>query len=186
MKNTLDNSREFLVILQEMDDRGKNSKRPGQEQSLGRSFRIICFSLGLTLFWPIALPANLWAFSISETKIFAEKPYAFKLEVQMSGKGSLKKGDIRMSSLKVKIKNEKASSGGLKVKTIRAYLQPKVYRDIETLGYSISPGQWVTKFYRLRKEKQPLLGDGGHIEIAFENFNIQFNPRERKFSGPLK
>jgi len=200
MKITLDKAREFLIILQEMKNRGqngcqifsgqnlkeKNSKRSGPRPSLIRSFRILCFSLGLTLFWPVVLPTNLWAFSISETKTFAEKPYAFKLEVQVYGKGSSKKGGFRMSSLKVKIKNEKASSGVLKVHAIRAYLEPKVYRDLETLGYSISPGQWVTKFYRLRKEKQPLLGEEGHIEIAFENFTIRFNPRERKFHGPLK
>lgn len=138
------------------------------------------------LFVLLLLSADLWAFTIIQASNFKEGSYTFKMEVQVSGRGAVKKVPLRMTSLKVKIKNEKASSGVLKVHAIRAYLEPKVYRDLETLGYSISPGQWVTKFYRLRKEKQPLLGEEGHIEIAFENFTIRFNPRERKFHGPLK
>lgn len=91
-----------------------------------------------------------------------------------------------MSSLKVKIKNEKAGPENLKVKTIRVYAQPNVYLDLETLGYSISPRQWVTKYYRLKKNKQFILNESGYIEIIFENFSILFNPRQRNFQGPLK
>ncbi len=133
------------------------------------------------------LPPDLAAFySISETQVFSSGPYAFKMEIQFNGTGSLKKKPIQMSSLKVKIKNDRASSEVLKVKTIRAYPEAKIYQDIDTLGYPISPGQWVTKYYRLSKGKRPFLRDGGFIEIAFENFTIHFYPRERKFSGPVK
>jgi hypothetical protein len=83
------------------------------------------------------------------------------------------------------MKNEKASSEALKVKTIRVYIAPTVFRDIETREFSVAPGQWVTKYFRLRKEVQPLLGEKGYVEIAFETFSIQFHPRERKFHGPV-
>jgi hypothetical protein len=54
------------------------------------------------------------------------------------------------------------------------------------VGYSIPPGNWGTKYYRLPKAKQPILSTDGYIQISFENFSIQFNPRARKFEGPLK
>ncbi len=151
-----------------------------------RFLRIAFMAWGFTLFLQMIPFNDLWAFSINETKIVKETPYAFKMEVQVRGSGNLKKGPARMTSLKVKIKNEKAGSEILKVKTIRVYPQPKVYTDVETVGYSIPPGNWGTKYYRLPKEKQPILSTGGYIEIGFENFAIQFNPRERKFEGPIR
>jgi hypothetical protein len=151
-----------------------------------RFLRIAVMACGLALCLQMIPSNNLWAFSINETKIVKESPYAFKMEVQVYGRGNLKKGPVRMTSLKVKIKNEQASPEILKVKTIRIYPEPKIYTDIETLGYSISHGKWVTKFYRLPKQKQPILSTNGYVEIGFENFAIQFNPRERKFEGPIR
>jgi len=152
---------------------------------MGRFIRIACVVMGVTLISPLFLAADLWAFSIIEKKIFKEGPYSFQMEVQVHGSGSFRK-KAQMTSLKVKIKNEKVSSEILQVKAIRNYTEPKVYSDIETRGYPISPGQWVTKYYRLQKKNQPLLGEKGYVEIAFENFVIHFRPRERKFQGPVK
>jgi hypothetical protein len=127
------------------------------------------FALGLLFLLQISFSSDLQAFSIAETKIIREGAYTLKLEIQVSGPGKLRKTPIQISSLKVKIKNERASS-----------------KDIETAGYPISPGQWVTKYFRLPKGKKLFLNDQGFIEIVFENFTIQFSPRERKFKGPLK
>ena len=151
-----------------------------------RFLRIAFMAWGLALFLQMIPFTDLWAFTIIEKKIVKESPYVFKMEVQVYGRGNLKKGPVRMTSLKVKIKNEKAGSEILKVKTIRVYPEPKIYTDVETVGYSIPPGNWGTKYYRLPKEKQPILSANGYIEISFENFAIQFNPRERKFQGPIK
>jgi hypothetical protein len=127
-----------------------------------------------------------WAFSTSEAKVFHQGPFSFKLEISLTGSGSLKKSNpIPITSLKLKMKNEKASSEILKVKAIRVYLAPTVFRDIATREFSVVPGQWVTKYFRLRKEVQPLLGEKGYVEITFETFAIQFHPRERKFHGPV-
>jgi len=142
-------------------------------------------ALGIALFLSIALIPDLRAFSVTGNQMFSEGPYLFKMEVQVSGRGSPKKNPLQMTSVKVKIKNDRASSKPLTVKTIRAYIDPQVYQDIETKGYPITPAQWVTKYYRLQKGKQPLLGEQASIEIAFETFTIRFNPRERKFQGPL-
>ena len=129
----------------------------------------------------IILSSDLHAFSISETKKFSQGPYILQLEIQVKGPGKAKRNPIQVSSLKVKIKNERASSQVLKVQTIRAFQEPKIFTDIETRGYSISPGQWVTKYFRLPKGKKPFLGDEGFIQIVFDRFNIQFSPREKKF-----
>jgi len=134
----------------------------------------------------MALSPDLSAFTIIENKIFAEGPFLFKLEVQVFGGGPTRKPPLHVSSVKVKIKNERASSRTLEVKAVRAYLDPQVYQDIETRGYRVTPGQWVTKYYRLSKEKRPLLGEQGFIQIVFDGFMITFNPRERKFQGPMK
>jgi hypothetical protein len=134
----------------------------------------------------MALSSDLSAFTIIENRIFAEGPFLFKLEVQVYGAGTSKKPPLRVSSVKVKIKNERASSKTLEVKAVRAYLDPQVYQDIGTRGYPITPGQWVTKYYRLPKEKRPLLGEHGFIQIVFDGFTITFNPKERKFHGPTK
>jgi hypothetical protein len=144
------------------------------------------FALGLLFLVQVSFSSVLQAFSVAETKIFREGSYTLKMEIQVSGPGKLRKNPVQLSSLKVKIKNERASSQVLKVKTIRAYREPKVYKDIEIREYSISPGQWVTKYFRLPKGKKPFLSDQGFIEIVFENFTIQFSPRKRKFQGPLK
>ena len=144
------------------------------------------FALGLLFLVQVSFSSDLQAFSVAETKIFREGSYTLKMEIQVSGPGKLRKNPVQLSSLKVKIKNERASSQVLKVKTIRAYQEPKVYKDIEIREYSISPGQWVTKYFRLPKGKKPFLSDQGFIEIVFENFTIQFSPRKRKFQGPLK
>ena len=140
-------------------------------------------ALAFTLLVPLA---DLWAFHIAETGHFKEGPYVFKMEVQVNGRGSIKKAPFSITSLKVKIKSERASSEILKVKTIRVYTDATVYTDIETRGYSVSPTQWVTKFYRLRKENQPLLNDKGFIEIDFEKFAVVFIPQERRFLAPSR
>ena len=148
--------------------------------------RISVSAVLLGFFLSLFMTSEGWAFSASESKLFHHGPFAFKVEISLSGNGSLKKTNpIPITSLKLKIKNEKASSEALKVKTIRVYFAPSVFRDIETREFSVSPGQWVTKYFRLRKEVQPLLGEKGYVEIGLENFSIQFNPRERKFSGPV-
>jgi len=151
-----------------------------------RVLRIARMALGFTLFVPLVLTADLWAFNIVETSHFKEGPYTFKMEVQVNGRGSIKKAPFWITSLKVKIKNERASSEILKVKTIRVYKEPMVYTDIETRGFAVSPTQWVTKYYRLRKEKQPLVTDKGFIEINFENFAVIFSPQERRFLAPFR
>jgi len=134
----------------------------------------------------ICFSSDLQAFSsIVETQTFRQAPYTFKLEIEVSGPGKLKRDLIQLSSVKVKIKNERASSGVLKVKAIRAFQEPHIFKDIETRSFSISPGQWVTKYLRFSKGKKPFLSDKGFIAIVFENFTIQFNPQERKFKGPL-
>jgi len=136
----------------------------------------------LSIFWA----SDLKAFSSTETTTFHQGPFAFKIEISVKGNGSLKKQyPLPITSVKLKMKNERASSEVLRVKTIRIYSTPNVFRDVETREFTISPGQWVTKYFRLRKESQPLLGEKGYIEITFENFVIQFHPRERKFYGPV-
>lgn len=134
----------------------------------------------------MVLSPDLPAFTIIENKVFTEGPFQFKLEVQVYGRGSAKKLPMSVSSVKVKIKNEKRSSKTLEVKAVRAYLDRQVFQDIETKGYPVTPGQWVTKYYRLPKEKRPLLGEQGYVQVAFDGFTITFSPRERKFLGPLK
>jgi hypothetical protein len=151
-----------------------------------RFLRIAGMALGFTLLVPLVLSADLWAFTIVESSHFQEGPYTFKMEVQVNGRGSVKKAPFRITSLKVKIKNERASSEILKVRTIRVYTDPLVYTDIETRGFPVSPIQWVTKYYRLRKEKQPLVSDKGFIEITFEGFAVIFSPQEHRFLSPFR
>jgi hypothetical protein len=141
--------------------------------------------LGLFFFFQLAFSPSLLAFTIIEKKTFKQGAFLFRLEVQVYGSGSAKKIPLRVNSVKVKIKNERASSRALEVKAVRAYLEPQVFQDLESRGYPISPGQWVTKYYRLAKEKRPLMGEKGFIQIAFDGFTLTFNPRERKFEGPL-
>ncbi len=130
--------------------------------------------------------SELQAFSITERKNYIAGPYTFTLEVQLYGKGRLlKKNPITVSSLKVKVKNERASSEPLKIKTVRAFYDPAVYSDIETTGFFVAPGNWVTKYYRLRKAKRPTLTEQGFIEITFQDFCLRFNPRDKKFQGPI-
>jgi hypothetical protein len=155
-------------------------------ESVTRFVRSLCLVLGVALSFYILLIPHLWAFSVTEDRMFSEGPYLFKMEIQVSGRGSLKKIPMQMTSLKVKIKNDRASSNTLTVKSIRAYLDPQIYQDIETKGYPIAPAQWVTKYYRLPRAKQPLLGEQASIEIAFDTFTIRFSPRNRKFQGPIK
>ncbi len=144
------------------------------------------FSFLFAFSFSLLFSSDLKAFSITENKMFSEGPFLFKIEVQLSGSGSAKKNPMRMTSLKVKIKNDRASSQTLTVKTIRAFLEPQVYQDIETKGYPIAPSQWVTKYYRLSKEKQPILGENASIEVTFDSFKVKFHPREKKFQGPIK
>ncbi len=132
------------------------------------------------------MTSELWAFSASASQLFHQGPFAFKVEISISGNGNLKKPNpLPITSLKIKMKNEKASSEVLRVKAIRIYTDPGVFRDIETREFSVSPGQWVTRHFRLRKQVQPVLGAKGYVEVAFENFSIQFHPRERKMYGPV-
>ncbi len=135
------------------------------------------------------LMATIWApglgaFYISEVQKFQEGLYTFKMEVQVYGRGSMKKNPLRVTSFKVKIKNEKSSFHNLKIKSIRAYPVPERHSELETLGYTISPAQWVTKYYRFKKEQQPLLTTQGFFQIEFEDFSIRFNPCQRQFQGP--
>jgi hypothetical protein len=147
--------------------------------------KIFAGVLFLVFFLPLFSTPEAAAFSASETKLFHHGSFAFKMEISVTGNGSLKKSNpIPVTSLKIKVKNEKASSEVLKIKAVRVYIAPTVFRDIETREFLVSPGQWVTKYFRLRKEVQPLLGEKGYLEIVFENFSIQFYPRERKFQGP--
>ena len=143
------------------------------------------WAAGLLALMQISFSSDLQAFSVSETQIFRQGPYTFKLEIQVSGPGKVRKELIQLSSLKVKIKNERTSPAVLKVKAIRAFQESNFFKDLETRSYSISPGQWVTKYLRFSKGEKPFLSDKGFIAIVFENFTIQFNPRERKFKGPL-
>ena len=149
-------------------------------------WRTISLALAVSFLGQMALSPDLSAFTIIENKIYAEGPFLFKLEVQVYGGGSSKKPPLRVNSVKIKIKNERASSKTLEVKAVRAYLNPQAHQDIETRGYPITPGQWVTKYYRFPKEKRPLLEEQGFIQIAFDGFKITFNPRERRFQGPMK
>ena len=145
----------FSILNFSRGHRRKLSSNP-EGGEMARFFRRTCIVLGVFLFGQIVLSSDLRAFSISERNTFTEGPYIFKLEVQVNGSGSFTKKLAKVSSLKVKIKNEKASSATLKVKTIRVFPEPKMYSDIETQGFPIAPRQWVTKFYRLEKAKQPI------------------------------
>jgi hypothetical protein len=166
--------------------RKRPSKNPwGSFHLLGR-FGIVCTALAAFFSLHMALSPDLPAFTIIENKVFTEGPFQFKLEVQVYGRGSAKKLPMTVNSLKVKIKNEKRSTKPLEVMGVRAYLSPQVFQDIETKGYPIAPGQWVTKYYLLPKEKRPLLGKEGFVQVAFDGFTITFSPRERIFLGPLK
>lgn len=160
--------------------------RSGQGMNGRRSGRAIATVLAVTLFQLAFFITDLWAFSIIEDKMFTDGPYLFKVEVQVSGRGSLKKRPMQLTSLKVKIKNDRASSKTLLVKSIRTYFEPQAYQDMETKGYSIVPAQWVTKYYRLPKNRQISLGEEAFIEIAFETFSLRFRPGDRKFQGPIK
>ncbi len=144
------------------------------------------WAVGLFILAQVSLPSDLRAFSVAETQIFRQGPYTFQMEIQASGPGKIKRDLIQISSIKVKIKNERASSEVLKVKAIRAFQEPNIFKDMETQGYSISPGQWVTKYLRLSKAKKPFLTPKGFIAVVFENFTIQFSPQERRFRGPIK
>jgi hypothetical protein len=129
---------------------------------------------------------GLWAFTIIERKVFTEGPFKFTLELQVYGSGSPKKTPMQISSVKVKIKNERASPKALGVKAVRAYTEPQVFRDLDTKGFTVNAGQWVTKYYRLPKEQRVPLGMQGFIQVVFEGFTISFRPKERTFQGPLK
>ncbi len=157
-----------------------------RSRPLGSFLRAGSTALGATLFLFFFFIPHLWAFTVIEERMFSEGPYLFKMEVQVFGQGRTKKNPMSMTSLKVKIKNDRASSKTLQVKAIRAYSQPQVFQDMETKGFPITPAQWVTKYYRLPKKKYLLLEEGAFIEIAFDTFTIRFNPRERKFQGPIK
>jgi hypothetical protein len=165
-------------------------KRPSKDLSGGtrliRRLGILGAAFAAFFSLQMVLSPDLPAFTIIENKVFTEGPFQFKLEVQVYGRGSAKKLPMAVSSVKVKIKNEKRSSKTLEVKAVRAYLAPQVFQDLETKGYPVTPGQWVTKYYRLPKEKRPLLGEQGFVQVVFDGFTITFSPRERKFQGPLK
>lgn len=153
---------------------------------MGHVLRPLFIAAGVLFTLIFIVVCELWAISLSETRIFAEGPYLFKLEIQVGIRGRVKRNPFQMTSLKLKIKNDRASSKTLAVKAIRVYLQPQVYQDIETVEFGVTPAQWVTKFYRLPKAKQPLLREDSRIEIVFEDFAIRFNPKDRKFQGPIK
>lgn len=153
---------------------------------MGRLLRIGAAAFAFTFLLHIFLSPPLFAFSASESRVFKEGPYSFRMEVQFRARGSLKKKTCRLTSVKVKIKNDQGSSAALKVRSVRAFSDAKVYGDIETLGFSVVPGNWVTKFYRLKKHKQPLIYEDGYVEVAFDNFRILFLPWERRLQGPIR
>jgi len=165
-------------------------ERPSKDLSGGtsliRRFGILGAAFAAVFSLQIVLSPDLPAFTIIENKVFTEGPFQFRLEVQVHGRGSAKKLPMAVSSVKVKIKNEKRSSKTLEVKAVRAYLDRQVFQDLETRGYPVTPGQWVTKYYRIPREKRPLLGEQGFVQMVFDGFTITFSPRERKFLGPLK
>jgi hypothetical protein len=157
-------------------------------QSGGKMVRIgkiAVIALGLALLLPLSWPGDLRAYTITEKSVFSQGPYSFQMEIQIHGSGNINKSPLHMTSLKVKIRNERASTAPLHIKTIRAYIDPKVYNDIETRGYPIKRGNWVTKFYRLRKAQQPSLNDQGFIEIGLDGFIVRFSPRQRQFQVVL-
>ncbi len=140
---------------------------------------------GITFLLLLIFNKALLAYSVTESKIFAVGPYAFKLEIKISGKGNLKKSSVLpVSSLKIKIKNDRASSQVLKVKAIRIFQDPTVHQDIETKAFVIPPGNWKTKFFRLSRRGSHSITPQGFIAIEFENFSIRFRLWERKFQGP--
>lgn len=142
--------------------------------------------LGITFLFQFFFNTELLAYSISESKIFAVGPYAFKLEIQISGQGNLKKSSsLSVSSLKIKIKNDRASSQDLKVKAIRIFQDSTLYKDIETKAFAISPGKWTTKYFRLSRRGNHSLTPQGFISIEFENFSVRFRLWEKKFQGPI-
>lgn len=148
-------------------------------------FKKLPLILGITLLFQLIFNVELLAYSITENKIFAIGPYAFKLEIQVSGPGNLKKGSsLTVSSLKVKIKNDRASSQDLKVKAIRIFQEPMVYQDVETKAFIIPPGKWTTKYFRLSRRSNHPITSQGFISIEFENFSIRFRLWEKKFQGP--
>jgi hypothetical protein len=151
-----------------------------------RFLKSIFITLALFFFLQMAFSPGLFAFTIIEKKTFNEGPFLFKLEVQVYGSGSAKKIPLRVNSIKVKIKNERASSKVLEVKAVRAYRDAQVFQDIETKGFPVAPGQWVTKYFRFPKDTRPLLREEGFVQMVFEDFTITFSPRERKFLGPLR
>jgi len=151
-----------------------------------RLLKAIFITLAFFFFFQMVFSPRLFAFIIIEKKTFNEGPFLFKLEVQVYGSGSAKKIPLRVNSVKFKIKNERASSKVLQVKAVRAYHDSKVFRDIETKGYPVTPGQWVTKYFRFPEDTRPLLGEEGFFQVVFEGFTINFSPRERKFLGPLR
>ncbi len=152
-------------------------------RAVTRKLKIAGILGALGLFLMGAWSGNAGAFYISETKEFHEGPYTFKIEIQVYGRGSPKRNPMRITSVKVKIKNEKASSDVLRVVGIRAFPASDTRRDIDNLGYAISPAQWVTKFYRLPKERQPLFSRDGFFQVEFEKFAIRFSPRDRRFEA---
>lgn len=166
---------------------GNRSPGSRREPNRGRPVPSFAICLLLVFLLQTALPAKLQAFSISKSKIFTEGDYTLQMEIQISGRNvGKKRGPFKMSSLKVKIKNKRASSDSLKVRAIRVHLSPNSHQDMETKGYSISPGQWVTKYFRLPEENRPIIGEEGYIEIVFDHFTIRFNPRDRTFQEPSK
>ena len=164
----------------------RSSKDLSGGTHLIRRFGIIGAAFAAFFSLQTVLSPDLPAFAIVENKVFTEGPFQFRLEVQVHGRGSVKKLPMTVRSVKVKIKNEKRSSKTLEVKAVRAYLDQQVFQDIETRGYPVAPGQWVTKYYRIPKEKRPLLGKQGFVQVVFDGFTITFSPRERKFLGPSK
>jgi len=148
-------------------------------------FKKLHLILGITFLFQFIFNPDLLAYSVAESKIFAVGPYAFKLEIQISGKGNLKKSSsLPVSSLKIKIKNDRASSQALKVKAIRIFQEPMVYQDVETKAFVVPPGKWTTKYFRLSRRSNHSITPQGFISIEFDNFSVRFRLWERKFQGP--
>lgn len=153
-----------------------------------RMIKIAALALGAVFFFQPFWGDELQALPIVESKSFTADSHSFLMEIHVSGGHYKKKRPLMLSSLKLKIRNERtpAGVGDLVVKAIRAYSDPAVLTDIETRGFSIAPGKWVTKFYLLPKKRRIVIGEQGFIEVTFENFIIRFSPKERKFQGPIQ
>ena len=80
--------------------------RGSKRGDMTRFRRISVFAVLLGFFLSLFMISELGAFSASESKIFHQGPFAFKLEISLTGNGSLKKVDPHPHHL-IEIQGEK-------------------------------------------------------------------------------